>query len=624
MHAVFSLNFNRGKIIRIVTSFLHFLVSPPTSSLCIMPRPTRRAANAGHGTDGGTEFQRSRELMHKHSSLWKTADADGNKMLSFQEFVLALPVHIRKVHALSDILAWFSLIDTSGDGVVSANEFFCWSLSSSSIGSGSGLVHAFSRHDVDRVGRLDERAFYRAVESVGFGDDARTLFTQMPLTSDGRFAYYELLGLTTNDAGAYSSAAKSFITSMAWHENGAPGPKWSCEATDAEAVRDAINELLRWHCMLIVDLFSLLDTSRDAVISVDEFLLGIEKVLGFAGERSLLRATFDAIDVSGDGEITLQELVNWMAQTSTRAVDPAGGVGSACNTLAELDRMVDGLVLQVKDDDEEWDRKRLRRELCWTLQAASVRVEDMLARWDRMGLADTPNTANLSRRAFLVHCKRLVRNGHALPSSQLAIRIGSHAEVLWDAKNVRGAALAFFDHLDVKKNGVLRLSELAEGILFEHTATEEALLARKRERRHKRRQAEASASSSKNVAPVGEAEKDLWTPAVQTLFAKYTIEPLSPSAHLAALSAPRRRRHNPARRRATVNALAPPSLPPLPQASRLRSDTHLQCGLRESVSLPLLVPQVDRDMLRSRLPRAARSLAHEWLKKHRDARTVRR
>ena len=109
-------------------------------------------------SDFGTKDARMQALMQQHSALFEDADTDGDQRLSFQEFYLALPLHIREHHPLSEVVAWFTAIDTSGDGAVCLNEFFTFSLRASALGSGTGILRAFELFDENHDGRLSEHA----------------------------------------------------------------------------------------------------------------------------------------------------------------------------------------------------------------------------------------------------------------------------------------------------------------------------------------------------------------------------------------------------------------------------------------------------------------------------------
>ena len=68
---------------------------------------------------------------------------------------LWLPAHLREQRPLADLISWFEMIDADGDGTLTLDEFFKWSISAASIVSGAGVVAIFKRYDADGSGRLD-------------------------------------------------------------------------------------------------------------------------------------------------------------------------------------------------------------------------------------------------------------------------------------------------------------------------------------------------------------------------------------------------------------------------------------------------------------------------------------
>ena len=72
-------------------------------------------------------------------------DADGDKKLDFEEFLAFLPKRIRDVYTPRDIRAWFDAADTNGDGTLSTNEFFRFSLSSSALRWGANPIKSILR-----------------------------------------------------------------------------------------------------------------------------------------------------------------------------------------------------------------------------------------------------------------------------------------------------------------------------------------------------------------------------------------------------------------------------------------------------------------------------------------------
>ena len=130
--------------------------------------------------------------LRQHRAFLFDADVDGDG-LSFEEFVNALPTHVRSQNSLSELRSWFRLIDADGSGVVSLNEYFSWSLSAASVVSGAGVINGFQKYDTNGTGRLEEVEFLRCVEEAGYGSTATELWNALPKGADGTLDYLSLI-----------------------------------------------------------------------------------------------------------------------------------------------------------------------------------------------------------------------------------------------------------------------------------------------------------------------------------------------------------------------------------------------------------------------------------------------
>ena len=72
---------------------------------------------SGYARDEGTLDEQQRDAMLQHREFLFDADVNGDQQLSFEEFVSAMPAHIRR-HALSELRSWFALIDSDGSGEI--------------------------------------------------------------------------------------------------------------------------------------------------------------------------------------------------------------------------------------------------------------------------------------------------------------------------------------------------------------------------------------------------------------------------------------------------------------------------------------------------------------------------
>ena len=93
-------------------------------------------------------------------SIFEGQDRDGNTRLTFEEFVAMQPRRVRDTHTLEEMQQWFVDADENGDGTLSINEFFKWSLGkSTAINGASILEQAFKRYDKNQGGSLDAFEF---------------------------------------------------------------------------------------------------------------------------------------------------------------------------------------------------------------------------------------------------------------------------------------------------------------------------------------------------------------------------------------------------------------------------------------------------------------------------------
>ena len=113
-------------------------------------------------------------------------DLDGSMSLDFEEFLAMQPARIRETYSADEIRSWFNAADTDGNGVLSINEFFCWSLNNASTKHGKkALEAAFRKYDRDKSGYLDSFEFKRAATDMGFGTVAHDLFKNFDVDQSG-------------------------------------------------------------------------------------------------------------------------------------------------------------------------------------------------------------------------------------------------------------------------------------------------------------------------------------------------------------------------------------------------------------------------------------------------------
>lgn len=282
----------------------------------------------------------------------------------------------------------------------------------------------FRKYDTDGSGRLARANFYHAVEDAGFGDSAKFIFDALPKASDDSVNLLEMLELGKGQfqVGSTNAAAtKSFLCAMAWNRSN-EGAGALAEGTitftanSVEGMRVELRKVLRFHAMRLPELFKALDASRDGRLALSEFVLGVEGVLRFSGDRSVLKATFESLDMDASGRVSINELDAWLKSRSA-VLDSKKGHKQGIVEQVEL------LELPVSEEEEPWDANALRLKLVQRIEHAQLTIDDVMEAWD------DNDDGEFTRREFLMNCKRLVRS-----------------ETLWYTK-VRGAVTDAFDAL---------------------------------------------------------------------------------------------------------------------------------------------------------------------------------
>ena len=91
-------------------------------------------------------------------------------------------------------------MDKDKDGKISLAEYFLFSVTSSCMIAGCSIATLFSEHDEDGTSELDEEEFKKAVETMGFGKIAKTLFQKFDRDSSGTITVGELFDTSASPA----------------------------------------------------------------------------------------------------------------------------------------------------------------------------------------------------------------------------------------------------------------------------------------------------------------------------------------------------------------------------------------------------------------------------------------
>ena len=116
------------------------------------------------------------KLVRDVAQAFMSADINANHRLSEDEFLRAIPAAMKAVRSETELHKLFTHVDADGNGAISIDEFFIWTLNFMKSTKGSGIEEVFRRYDANKHGILNALQFARAAEDIGFGEVANTGF----------------------------------------------------------------------------------------------------------------------------------------------------------------------------------------------------------------------------------------------------------------------------------------------------------------------------------------------------------------------------------------------------------------------------------------------------------------
>lgn len=243
------------------------------------------------------------------------ADLTGEHKLSCEEFITVVPAAMKTRATPEDLQKLFESVDYDGNGFISIDEFFIWTLSFMRTTKGSGLDEVFLRYDKKGLGELNASDFARACEDIGFGDLANDFFIELDPENKGVIAPGSVLGQIKSRR--VSREAKRFITELAFDADRKAteidATHWSLDVDSKEKLRAHLQYLIREHDppARVADLFHAMADDRQS-LTKDEFAMALARMGLPPKNHWLTDAAFKQIDVSGCGEIRESELRAWI------------------------------------------------------------------------------------------------------------------------------------------------------------------------------------------------------------------------------------------------------------------------------------------------------------------------
>lgn len=363
-----------------------------------------------------TQAKKASHNTRQDAVRFAEADIDCDGKLDYAEFLSMHPAIIREGHTEDEIRAWFEAADADGNGTISINEWFVYSLSRESTRSGRSsqdCVRAiFQQYDVDGTGSLDSSEFRCVCDDLGFGGLADEIFADLDDDASGFVQYGEIVDKIKAAAkGKGRAPTKMLIMAAAWNKHDAKvdlaarrsgegrsilgssewsllGSGWSegLDAEDAEGLAAALRESLRKAGVSVVDLLKSFNNPKageassgtdDFEIDPDEFATAMRKKLGFQGSNRLLFKTFELLDADGSGKIGFDELFGFILGRANHVSSSKDGEGGGREARTR-DQILD-------DMHESWSR--LRIDLEYEADAAEGRQLTEATALDPFGVA---------------------------------------------------------------------------------------------------------------------------------------------------------------------------------------------------------------------------------------------
>lgn len=250
-------------------------------------------------------------------------DHDGDMKLDFEEFVAMQPLPILEHHTREQIRQWYDEADVSGDGKLTTNEFFTWSLSRSSV-SGTNILEAvFRKYDSDGGDSLCSSEFKCMANDLGFGHVAAEAFAVLDTDRGGTISFKELKQSLASKCPRNMETKKllwSCIWSWGLDQNNKVDRRprvdtssWRIRTSDTASVYDELRELLRASGAHVQDLAMIFDEDVCSRVTIDQLeFVKVLKQWGFRGMPHVLDDVFDSINRSGSGKIDYDEFYEFV------------------------------------------------------------------------------------------------------------------------------------------------------------------------------------------------------------------------------------------------------------------------------------------------------------------------
>ena len=369
----------------------------PSRLACSGTMPKGKPSNSGAALTS---------LVKSWAVAFADADEDASDTLTFDEFISTIPKQISAEYEVDTLAELFGMADYDGDGFVTREEFFFFTMRWATENSGMsiGLERCFKTLDYSGDGELNMKEFASAIEGFGFGKELGfKLFRELDNEGNGTVSYSELQTCLKQRRGTkgMSNDMRRLLTEMSFTDpkNLPTAPidmeilsaSWTEEElaakvhavvrarmADAAAKPSRMWELLAKHAR------------AERKLTCTQFVNAVRGVLGYQGKTKDVEREWNHMDDDQSGAVSLDEFIHWLFGREQRR--------AKVNNLRLSNRPPGAAPL----NGIAWTKERLQQEIQAMLIHMDMTSLDLVSAYDKQG------DGLLDQREYLAMMKKLV------------------------------------------------------------------------------------------------------------------------------------------------------------------------------------------------------------------------